>query len=115
MTPDCIFCRIAAGEIPARKVYEDESFFAFHDISPQAPVHILLIPKAHIPALDDLSAANAPLMGDLLLKAVAIARDQGLSESGYRIVANCREGAGQSVFHIHFHILGGRPMGWPPG
>lgn len=115
MAQDCLFCRIAAGEIQAAKVFEDDSFVAFRDIAPQAPVHILLIPKAHKATLDDLSAGDASLMGELLLRATRIAREEGISDSGYRVVANCREGAGQSVFHIHFHILGGRPMQWPPG
>lgn len=115
MSKDCLFCRIVAGEIPAAKVYEDEALLAFRDIAPQAPVHILLIPKAHRATLDDLGGEDAGLMGELVLRAARIARAEGLSDTGYRIVANCRESAGQSVFHIHFHILGGRPMRWPPG
>ncbi len=113
--PECIFCRISAGEVPARKIYEDDLFIAFEDIHPQAPVHILLIPRKHIPSLAEAPASEARLLGELLLRAREIAREKGLDEDGYRLVVNTGEGAGQSVFHIHVHILGGRPMGWPPG
>lgn len=115
MNEDCLFCKIACGEIPSRRQYEDERFFAFHDISPQAPTHLLVIPKEHIPTLDDLEGRHAGLMGELMTLMPRLARELGISETGYRIVANCREGAGQSVFHVHFHLLGGRPMRWPPG
>ncbi len=115
MDGDCLFCKIASGAIPSRRQYEDDRFFAFHDISPQAPVHVLLIPKEHIATLDELTEQHAGLLGDMMTLLPRLARDLGISESGYRIVANCREEAGQSVFHIHFHLLGGRPMRWPPG
>lgn len=112
---NCLFCRIAAGEIPSRKVFEDPEVFAFEDIHPQAPVHILLIPKKHIPTLNDLAEEDRGLMGHLLLTASRIARDRGLDSKGFRLNANCLDSAGQSVFHVHFHLLGGRPFGWPPG
>ena len=110
---DCLFCRIVAGEIPSRKVYEDENVFAFEDISPKAPTHVLVIPKKHIAGLADVAAADEELVGTLAARAAAIARDRGLAD--FRLVANNGEGAGQSVFHLHFHLLGGRPMRWPPG
>lgn len=113
--PDCLFCKIAAGEIPSAKVYADEEFYAFEDIHPQAPTHILIIPKRHIATLNDLGEAEAPLMGKLLVLASKVARERGLDKTGFRLNANCLESAGQSVFHIHFHLLGGRPFGWPPG
>jgi histidine triad (HIT) family protein len=112
---NCLFCRIAAGEIPSRKVFEDDQIFAFEDIHPQAPVHILLIPKKHIPTLNDLQEEDRGLLGHLLLAASRIARERGLDSQGFRLNANCLESAGQSVFHVHFHLLGGRPFGWPPG
>jgi len=112
---NCLFCRIAAGEIPSRKVFEDDQIFAFEDIHPQAPVHILLIPKKHIPTLNDLTEEDRVLLGHLLLAASRIARERGLDSRGFRLNANCLESAGQSVFHVHFHLLGGRPFGWPPG
>lgn len=110
---DCLFCRIAAGEIPSKKVYEDERVFAFEDIAPKAPTHVLVIPKTHIPKLADVAAGDVSLVGEVATRAAAIARDRGLSD--FRLVANNGEGAGQSVFHLHFHLLGGRPMSWPPG
>jgi len=112
---DCLFCKIAEGEIPSKKAYEDAEFYAFHDIHPQAPVHVLLIPKEHVASLDDMRGEHAAMGGRLLLRAAEIARELGISEGGYRVVTNRGEGAGQSVFHLHFHILGGRPMRWPPG
>jgi len=115
MTEDCIFCRIAAGEIPARIVYEDDSILAFHDVQPQAPIHVLIIPRRHIPTLLDATAADRDLMGSLQLRAVGLARELGLDKDGFRLVTNCLAGAGQSVFHIHLHLLGGRTLGWPPG
>jgi histidine triad (HIT) family protein len=111
----CLFCRIASGEIPARKVYEDDQIFAFHDINPQAPTHILVIPRRHIPTLDDLDDAEAELVGTVVVRAAQIARNLHLNSDGYRIVGNCGEAAGQTVFHVHFHLLGGRNFGWPPG
>jgi histidine triad (HIT) family protein len=111
----CLFCRIANGEITARKVYEDDDVFAFHDINPQAPTHILVIPRKHIPSLDDIDAADAGVVGTLVARAAQLARDLQLNTDGYRLVANTGEAAGQTVFHIHFHLLGGRNFGWPPG
>lgn len=115
MTQNCIFCRIAAGDIPARKVYEDDSIVAFHDLEPQAPVHILIIPRQHISTLFDTSLNEAELLGALQFRAVEIARELGLNRSGFRLVMNCLSDAGQSVFHIHLHLLGGRTFTWPPG
>lgn len=110
---ECLFCRIAAREIPSKKVFEDDRVYAFEDIAPKAPTHILLIPKKHIARLSDAAAEDAPLIGEVAARAAAIARDKGLGH--YRLVLNNGEGAGQSVFHLHFHLLGGRPLGWPPG
>ena len=104
-----------SGEIPARKVYEDDTLIAFHDIEPQAPVHVVLIPRAHIATLLDTSADDAKLLGDLQHRAVEIARELGLDTTGFRLVTNCLADGGQSVFHIHLHLLGGRSLSWPPG
>jgi histidine triad (HIT) family protein len=111
---DCLFCKIVEGEIPSNKIYEDDDLFAFHDISPQAPVHLLVVPKKHIASLDEADEGDAALMGKILLLLRNLAREQGV-ESGYRVVNNCGASAGQSVFHVHFHLLGGRALGWPPG
>ncbi|MGZ5442702.1 MAG: histidine triad nucleotide-binding protein [Thermoanaerobaculia bacterium] len=111
----CLFCRIASGEIPAKKVHEDADVVAFHDINPQAPTHVLVIPRRHIPMLNDLGEADAATVGTTLVRASQIARELRLQDDGYRLVINNGEGAGQSVFHIHVHILGGRSFGWPPG
>jgi len=111
----CLFCRIANGEITARKVYEDADVFAFEDINPQAPTHVLIIPRKHIPSLDDLGEGDAAVLGNVVARISDIARRLQLSESGYRVVVNTGENAGQMVFHVHFHILGGRNFGWPPG
>ncbi len=111
----CLFCRISNGEITARKVYEDDEVFAFHDINPQAPTHVLIIPRKHIPSLDDLTDAEAQIVGTVIVRASQIARDLHLESEGYRLVVNNGEAAGQTVFHVHFHILGGRSFGWPPG
>ena len=113
--PDCLFCRIAAGEIPSAIVYEDAQLVAFRDITPQAPTHILLIPRRHISTLNDLTAEDDGLVGEMTRRAAAIAKDQGLAERGYRVLFNCNADAGQTVFHIHMHLLGGRRLGWPPG
>ncbi len=113
--PNCIFCDIAAGKIPATEVFGDEDFLAFRDIEPQAPVHILLIPRRHIGSLADLEAEDRDLMGGLILAATNIAAAEGLAESGYRFVINCGRQGGQAVDHLHLHILGGRQMNWPPG
>ena len=112
---DCIFCQIAAGEIPAQVVYEDDRFLAFEDINKQAPVHVQVIPKQHIARLTDLEAGDADLVGAWILVANRVARQMGIAEPGYRLVSNCNAEGGQEVFHIHLHILGGRKMTWPPG
>lgn len=112
---DCIFCKIAAGEIPADIVYDDGEVLAFRDINPEAPVHLLLIPRQHIATLNDLSEADAALVGRLYLAGQQIAMELGVAESGYRTVINCNRDAGQLVFHIHMHLLAGRELGWPPG
>ena len=111
---DCIFCKIAAGDIPANKVHEDDDVVAFHDLSPQAPVHVLIVPKKHIATLNDASDGDREVFGRILLLAPKLAAQLEVG-SGYRLVNNCGASAGQSVFHIHFHLLGGRAMGWPPG
>ena len=106
---NCLFCKIAAGIIPSTKVYEDEQVYAFRDIAPQAPTHILVIPKAHISGMSEVNAENAALVGHCLAVAAQIAKDEGL-QNGYRIVSNCGDDAGQTVHHLHFHILGGRKL-----
>lgn len=111
---DCIFCKIVNGEIPSNKVYEDEKILAFKDLEPQAPVHILIIPKEHIASANDLNEKNSDVIGRIFLVAKKIAKENNL-ESGYRIVNNCGTDGGQSVNHLHFHLLGGRSMKWPPG
>jgi histidine triad (HIT) family protein len=111
----CLFCRIASGEIQARKVHEDADVVAFEDINPQAPTHVLVVPRKHIPSLDDLTDADAIIVGTVLTRAAQIARNLHIDTDGYRLVINNGEAAGQTVFHIHFHILGGRNFGWPPG
>ncbi|HEY0005279.1 MAG TPA: histidine triad nucleotide-binding protein [Pyrinomonadaceae bacterium] len=111
----CLFCRIMAGEIPAEIIHQDEQSFALRDINPQAPTHILVIPREHMESLDEAAQRDEALLGHLLRVAARIANEQGLSESGYRTVINTGAGAGQSVFHLHLHVLGGRPMSWPPG
>ena len=115
MTEDCLFCRIVSKEIPATVVYEDDAVVAFEDIDPQAPTHIQIIPKRHIARISELSEADAPIMAQLVLAANRLAKEREIAESGYRLVINCDPGAGQSVYHIHLHLLGGRPMRWPPG
>jgi histidine triad (HIT) family protein len=110
---DCLFCKMAAGEIKPDVVYEDDELLAFRDINPRAPVHILIIPKTHIATLNDLD--DAPLAGKLLLTAAQIAKQKGLAEDGYRTVINCNDHGGQEVFHLHLHLLGGRQLAWPPG
>lgn len=111
----CIFCKIAAGEIPAKVVFENEDLVVFHDLSPQAPVHVLVIPREHLASANEIGAKEAALLGRIWAQFPEIAGRLGVRETGYRIVTNCLEQAGQSVFHLHFHLLGGRPMGWPPG
>ncbi len=115
MTNDCIFCRIAAGDIPAEIVHDDGEVLAFRDVNPQAPTHILVIPRRHIATLLDTDPEDAQLLAKLQLTAIEIAREEGLDERGFRLVTNCLEEAGQSVLHVHLHLLGGRQMGWPPG
>jgi histidine triad (HIT) family protein len=112
---DCIFCKIASKEISSNIVYEDDKVVAFHDINPQAPYHILVIPKKHIGTLLELTEEDKDLIGHIYLVINKIAKDQGFADRGYRVVVNCKEEAGQTVFHLHFHILAGRVMGWPPG
>lgn len=111
----CLFCKIAAGEIPASKVYEDDRLLAFNDINPQAPMHVLVIPKRHISTLNDLAAGDDGLVGAMVRAAAAIAKEKGYDGPGYRTVFNCNAQAGQTVFHVHLHVLGGRTMSWPPG
>lgn len=111
----CLFCRIAAGEIPATKVYEDEELVAFADINPQAPMHVLVIPRAHVSTLNDLDPAHDRLVGAMIRRGAALAAERGYAESGYRSVLNCNAAAGQTVFHVHLHVLGGRTFAWPPG
>ena len=110
----CLFCKISAGEIPASVVYEDAQIMAFRDIKPQAPTHVLIIPKKHIATINDADTQDVPLLGHMVLAAKTIANMEGLSE-GYRLVYNVNSGGGQEVYHIHLHLLGGRQMTWPPG
>ena len=110
---DCLFCKIANGEIPSKKIYEDDKVLAFYDIEPQAPVHFLVIPKEHIASANELNEENSSVIAHIFTVIAKIAKELDL-ENGYRIVNNCGEDGGQSVKHLHFHILGGKPMGWPP-
>lgn len=112
---DCIFCKIAAGDIPADKVFEDDSVVAFRDLNPQAPTHILVIPRRHIATLNDVGGDDEALVGRMIGAAREIAAQEGLADAGFRTVMNCNEAGGQTVFHIHLHLLGGRMMQWPPG
>ncbi len=112
---DCLFCAVAKGEIPADIVYQDEQVVAFRDISPQAPTHILVIPKRHISTINDITEADTNLLGHIVLTAKNCADAEGLAEDGYRLVFNCNNAGGQAVYHIHLHLLGGRQMTWPPG
>lgn len=112
---DCIFCRIVAGEIPARFVYQDDLVVAFHDINPRAPTHILLLPREHIPSAQDLTEAHGPMLGRLFATSARLAQEQGIAEAGYRITTNVGRDGGQTVDHLHFHVMGGRPFTWPPG
>jgi histidine triad (HIT) family protein len=113
--PECLFCRIVAGEIPADFIHRDDRAVVISDINPQAPTHLLVIPQEHIESLDDASHKDEALLGHLLRVAARVANAAGLAEGGYRTVINNGAGAGQSVFHLHVHVLGGRPMNWPPG
>ena len=112
---NCLFCRIVAGDIPAKIAYQDDDVVAFHDINPQAPLHVLVIPRKHIATINDLQADDAEVVGKLFLAAKKIAREAGYEEDGYRVVMNCGADAGQAVFHIHLHLLAGRRLTWPPG
>jgi histidine triad (HIT) family protein len=115
MTTECLFCKMVSGQIKPDTIYEDNDVLAFRDINPQAPVHILIIPKRHIATLNDLGHEDEPLIGKLYLTAARIANESGVAASGYRTVMNCNADAGQSVFHVHLHMLGGRFLRWPPG
>ena len=112
---DCLFCKIIAGDIPSNKVYEDDKVYAFRDIEPQAPVHILIIPKEHIASANELTEENASVVGHIFAVAAKIAKEEGIADGGYRIVNNCGQDGGQTVGHLHFHMLGGRSLQWPPG
>lgn len=112
---DCLFCKIVKGEIPAKKIHEDDDTVAFLDINPQAPTHLLVVPRRHIPTLNDLGPDDDALAGKLLRVAAALAKERGLAGRGWRMVLNTNADAGQTVFHIHAHVLGGRRMTWPPG
>jgi histidine triad (HIT) family protein len=111
----CLFCEIVAGRVPAKIAYQDDTVLAFHDINPQGPTHVLVVPRRHITSLLDLTPEDDALVGSLVRRARELAVDQGLDERGFRLVLNCGEDAGYSVYHIHLHLVGGRKMGWPPG
>ncbi|NCO50962.1 MAG: histidine triad nucleotide-binding protein [Deltaproteobacteria bacterium] len=115
MSADCLFCKIAVGDIPANIVYQDDLVVAFHDIEPQAPQHVLIIPRRHIATLLDLTRDEQLLIGHIHLVAAQIARQRGIADEGFRLVNNCNRAGGQVVWHLHFHLLGGRRMNWPPG
>ena len=112
---DCLFCKIIKGEIPSKKAYEDEYVYAFWDISPTAPVHILVIPKVHISTLNDISGENSEVISKIYEAIPKIAEENNIASDGYRVVSNCNKNAGQTVFHIHFHLIGGRELQWPAG
>lgn len=111
----CLFCKIIAGDIPSSRVYEDDALVAFNDINPQAPMHVLIVPKQHVATLNDLEGDHDAVVGAMVRRAAAIAKERGFAEGGYRTVFNCNAAAGQTVFHVHLHVLGGRTMTWPPG
>jgi histidine triad (HIT) family protein len=113
--PDCLFCKIIKREVPASIVYEDDRVLAFNDINPQGPTHVLLIPKVHIATLNDLAAGDDAIVGELVRRAAAIAKDRGIDAGGFRTVFNTNRDAGQTVLHIHLHLIGGRSLAWPPG
>lgn len=113
--PQCLFCKIAGGEIPAKVIYQDDDVVSFEDINPQAPVHLLVISRTHIPSLDALDEAQESTVGRVVRIAAELARARGLAVDGYRLVVNCGPGAGQTVYHLHVHLLGGRGFSWPPG
>jgi histidine triad (HIT) family protein len=111
----CLFCRIAAGDLPASVVHQDDQVIAFEDNNPQAPMHLLIIPRLHIATLNDLEPGHDALIGTMMRRAAALAAERGYDGRGYRTVFNCQKDAGQTVFHLHLHVLAGRPLGWPPG
>lgn len=113
--PDCLFCKIASGEIPANIIYKDDLIVAFDDINPQAPHHKIIIPQKHIATLNDLHGEDGDLIGYIVQSAAMLAKQLNIAQEGYRLVLNCNPGAGQSVFHLHLHLLGGRRLSWPPG
>jgi histidine triad (HIT) family protein len=112
---NCLFCKIVAGQVPGAIVYQDDRVVAFKDINPQAPMHLLVVPRRHIATLNDLATEDDGLLGELIRRGAALAREHGHADAGYRTVFNCNADAGQTVFHIHLHVLGGRPFTWPPG
>ncbi|MBP3360787.1 MAG: histidine triad nucleotide-binding protein [Clostridia bacterium] len=112
---DCLFCKIIAGEIPSTVVYEDDMIFAFRDIEPQAPEHIVIVPKEHIGSANEITGENSKYVAAIFEKIPAIAKELGIDKDGYRVVNNCGEYGGQTVHHLHFHLMGGRPFGWPAG
>lgn len=113
--PDCLFCRIVAGEVPSDRVHEDDLLVAMRDIAPRAPTHVLILPREHIPSAADLSAEDGPLLGAIFEAAARLATSEGIAERGYRLVTNVGQWGGQSVDHLHFHLMGGRAFSWPPG
>ena len=112
---NCLFCKIVAGEIPAKIIYQDDTVVAFDDINPQAPVHTVIVPRKHIATLNDLAQGDCEIVGNMVQSAAKIAKDLAIAEDGYRVVMNCNTNGGQTVFHIHLHLLGKRQMQWPPG
>lgn len=114
-SPDCLFCKIVSGDIPADIVYQSDEVVAFRDINPQAPTHVLIIPRKHIATINDLESGDEVTVGNLFLAAKEIAKQEVIAEPGYRVAMNCNEAAGQTVFHLHLHLVGGRQLGWPPG
>jgi histidine triad (HIT) family protein len=112
---DCLFCKILAGDVPVDILFESDDVLAFRDINPQAPTHALIIPRKHVATINDLEKGDEALVGNLFLAAKSIAADEGIADAGFRVVMNCNEAAGQTVFHLHLHLLGGRQLGWPPG
>lgn len=112
---DCLFCKIVAGQVPAAILYQDDRMLVLQDINPQAPMHVLVVPRRHVATLNDLTSDDDALVGEMTRRAAAFAREHGHADDGYRTVFNCNPGAGQTVFHIHMHVLGGRRLGWPPG
>ena len=112
---DCLFCKILKGDVAADIIFESDDAIAFRDINPQAPTHVLIIPREHVATINELESGDATVVGKLFLAAKQIAHDEGIADEGYRVAMNCNEAAGQTVFHLHLHLLGGRQLGWPPG